>query len=80
MRKAAVSLSEDGASIAQDQLEQAIRLDSECGDAHHDLGVTLINCNRLAEAPGADVFTMRMPSFQRFKPLRIRKARHENSL
>jgi tetratricopeptide (TPR) repeat protein len=31
-------------------LQQAIRLDPGNAAAHHDLGVTLINCNRLAEA------------------------------
>ena len=31
-------------------LQQAIRIDSGNAAAHHDLGVTLFNCNRLAEA------------------------------
>jgi tetratricopeptide (TPR) repeat protein len=31
-------------------LQQAIRLDPGNAAAHHDLGVTLINCNKLAEA------------------------------
>ena len=31
-------------------LQRAIRLDLGNAAAHHDLGVTLINCNRLAEA------------------------------